>query len=187
MPLHYVDPHKKHGRWYTALESYGRSRLGQFGAHHLFPRIDPWLYRATGGRYPSILGGASTAPLMTTGAKSDQPREHQITYFHDGQDAIAIASNHGGAKHPQWYHNLKAHPECELGDEKFVANEVTDPDDYARLYGIAEGLRRLGRLPPEDRPHRPSYPGLPSHTPLAACTHRWLGAPSPRRDHKGTG
>jgi len=54
------------------------------------------------------------------------------------RDAIAIASNHGGAKHPQWYHNLKAHPECELGDEKFVANEVTDPDDYARLYGLAE-------------------------------------------------
>jgi hypothetical protein len=65
----------------------------------------------TGGRYPSILGGASTAPLMTTGARSGQPREHQITYFHDGQDAIAIASNFGGAKHPQWYYNLKAHPE----------------------------------------------------------------------------
>ncbi len=62
MPLHYVDPNKKHGRWYTALESFGRSRPGQFLAHHLFPRIDPWLYRATGGRYPSILGGVVYSP-----------------------------------------------------------------------------------------------------------------------------
>ena len=138
MPLHYTDPRKKHSRWYTALENFGRSRPGQFLAHHVTPRIDPWLYRATGGRYPWILGGVSTAPLMTTGAKSGQPREHQITYFHDGPDPIVTASNYGGPKHPQWYYNLKAHPECELGDEKFLATEVTDPDEHARLYGLAE-------------------------------------------------
>ena len=138
MPLHYVDPHKKHSRRYRAVESLGRSRPGQFLAHHVLRRIDPWLYRATGGRYPSILGGPSTAPLMTTGAKSGQPREHQITYFHDGPNPIVTASNYGGSTHPQWYYNLKAHPECELGGEKFVASEVTDSDEYARLYGLAQ-------------------------------------------------
>jgi deazaflavin-dependent oxidoreductase (nitroreductase family) len=138
MPLHYVDPHKKQGRMYKAWESWGRSRPGQWSARHVARRIDPWLYRVTGGRYPSVLGGVSTAPLMTTGAKSGQPREVQLTYFHDGSDPILIASNHGGPKHPQWYYNLKAHPECELGDEQFLATEVTDPDDYARLYGLAE-------------------------------------------------
>jgi deazaflavin-dependent oxidoreductase (nitroreductase family) len=138
MPLHYADPHKKHGRFHMLQETLSRSRPGQFFAHHLWPRIDPWLYRATGGRYPSILGGVSTAPLMTTGARTGQPREHQITYFHDGPDPIVTASNYGGPKHPQWYYNLKAHPECELGDEKFLAIEVTDRDEYARLYGLAE-------------------------------------------------
>jgi deazaflavin-dependent oxidoreductase (nitroreductase family) len=137
MPLHYVDPNKKHGRWYTAIESFARSRSAQFLAHHFWARIDPWLYRATGGRYPSVLGGVSTAPLMTTGAKSGEPREHQITYFHDGNDAIAVASNYGGPKHPHWYYNLKAHPECELGDEKFLATEVIEPDDYKYLYELA--------------------------------------------------
>jgi deazaflavin-dependent oxidoreductase (nitroreductase family) len=48
------------------------------------------------------------------------------------------ASNYGGPKHPQWYYNLKANPECELGDEKFLAKEITDPDEYARVYGLAE-------------------------------------------------
>jgi len=138
MPLHYVDPNKERGRWYTVLESFGRSRIGQFVSRHLLFRIDPWLYRATGGRYPRILGSMAGAPLMTTGAKSGQPREVQVTYFHDGTDPILIASYGGGPKNPQWYFNLKAHPECQLGDEKFVATEVTDPDEYARLYGLAE-------------------------------------------------
>ena len=138
MPLRYVDPQKKHGRWYTAVESFIRSRSGEFSTRHLFSHVDPWLYRATGGRYPAFLGVLATAPLMTTGAKSGQPREHQVNYFHDGTDAIVIASNYGGPMHPGWYFNLKAHSECELGGEKFLAGEVTDPDDYARLYGLAE-------------------------------------------------
>jgi deazaflavin-dependent oxidoreductase (nitroreductase family) len=138
MPLHYVDPNKKRGRWYTVLESFGRSRIGQFVSRHLLFRIDPWLYRATGGRYPWILGGAATAPLTSTGAKTGQPREHQLTYFHDGPDPILIASNSGGPKHPQWYYNLKAHPECQFGDERFVATEVTDPNENVRLYSLAE-------------------------------------------------
>jgi deazaflavin-dependent oxidoreductase (nitroreductase family) len=138
MPLRYVDPLKKRSRWYTAFESFIRSRSGELSVRHLFSHVDPWLYRATGGRYPAFLGALSTAPLMTTGAKSGQPREHQVNYFHDGADAIVIASNYGGSKHPGWYFNLKAHPECELGGEKFLASEVTDPDDYARLYGLAE-------------------------------------------------
>jgi deazaflavin-dependent oxidoreductase (nitroreductase family) len=138
MPLHHVDPNEKRSRWYIATNNFGRSRPGMFLAHHFWPRVDPWLYRVTGGRYPWILGGAATAPLMTTGAKSGQPREVQVTYFHDGPDAILTASYGGGPKNPQWYHNLKAHPECQLGDESFLATEVTDPDEYARLYALAE-------------------------------------------------
>lgn len=138
MPLHDVDPHQRHIRLYKALEGFGRSRSGQYFARHVLFRIDPWLYRAIGGRYPWIVGGTATAPLISTGAKSGQPREHQLTYFHDGADPILIASNAGGPKNPQWFHNLKAHPECGFGDESFVATEVTDPDEYARLYALAE-------------------------------------------------
>jgi deazaflavin-dependent oxidoreductase (nitroreductase family) len=76
--------------------------------------------------------------MVSKGAQSGQRREHQLTYFHDGRDPILIASNYGGPRHPQWYHNLKAHPECELGGGRFVASEVTDPDEYARLFGLAE-------------------------------------------------
>jgi deazaflavin-dependent oxidoreductase (nitroreductase family) len=138
MPLHYVDPHKKHSGVYRALESFGRSSPGKFFARHVLFRVDPWLYRKTGGRYPRIFGSAATAPLTSTGAKSGLPREHQLTYFHDGPDPILIASNSAESKHPQWYYNLKANPQCSFGDERFVATEVTDPSEYRRLYDLAE-------------------------------------------------
>jgi deazaflavin-dependent oxidoreductase (nitroreductase family) len=84
------------------------------------------------------MGPIINAPLTTTGAKSGKRREVQLTYFHDGDDVILVASNFGGDKHPQWYHNLRANPDCEFGLEPFTAVEVTDPDDYARLFALAE-------------------------------------------------
>lgn len=136
MPLRYVDPHRPRGDKYHASVRFGRSRIGQFVARHIARRTDPYLFRLTGGRIN--MGPIINAPLVSTGAKSGQRRQVQLTYFHDGQDVILIASNFGGAKHPQWYYNLKANPECEFGMEPFTASEVTDPDEYERLCGLAE-------------------------------------------------
>jgi len=136
MALRYVDPYRKRGRVYKANARFGRSRAGQFLARHLAPRVDPWLHRISGGR--ANMGLIINAPLTTTGAKSGQPRVTQLTYFHDGSDPIVMASNYGGQKHPQWYYNLRAHPECDFGGESFVGSEVTDPDEYARLWALAK-------------------------------------------------
>jgi deazaflavin-dependent oxidoreductase (nitroreductase family) len=136
MPLRYVDPHKKRGALYRANVRFGRSRVGQFIARHVARYTDPHLFRLTGGRLN--MGAIINAPLVTVGAKSGETREVQLTYFHDGRDVILVASNYGQAKHPQWYYNLKAHPECEFGEEPFTAQQVTDPDEYARLYELAE-------------------------------------------------
>ena len=115
---------------------FGRSAVGQFIARHIARRTDPYLFRLTGGRVN--MGAIINAPLISIGAKSGQQRQVQLTYFHDGPDVILIASNYGGAKHPQWSYNLKAHPDCEFGGERFSASQVTDSDEYARLYGLAE-------------------------------------------------
>ncbi len=138
MPLRYVDPNKKRGRLYKANVRFGRSAAGQFIARHIARRTDPYLFRLTGGRVN--MGAIINAPLISTGAKSGQPRQVQLTYFHDGPDVILIASNYGGPKHPQWSYNLKAHPACEFGGERFSASQVTDSDEYARLYKLAEHI-----------------------------------------------
>jgi deazaflavin-dependent oxidoreductase (nitroreductase family) len=138
VPLRYVDPHKKRGRVYRASVRFGRSRAGQFMARHIASHTDPYLFRLTGGRVN--MGAIINAPLVTTGAKSGQRREVQLTYFHDGPDVILLASNYGGAKHPQWYYNLKANPDCEFGAQSFTATQVTDSDEYTRLFALAEGV-----------------------------------------------
>lgn len=140
MELRHIDPTKTHGPARKAYTRFVRSRTGQAFVRHVAARTDPWLNRATRGRLNWGVAMIPTATLKTTGAKSGQPREAQIVYFHDGRDAIAIALNYGGSTHPQWYRNLVAHPECELGGEAFLAAEVTDPDEHACLYALAEQL-----------------------------------------------
>lgn len=135
VPLRYVDPHKKRGLIYKANVRFGRTRAGLFLGRHLSPRMDPWVSRLTDGRG---FGMIANAPLVATGAKSGQPRQVQVTYFHDGPDPILIASNYGGPKHPQWSYNLKANPECILGGEPFAATEVTDAAEYTRLFALAD-------------------------------------------------
>ena len=134
MPLRHVDPNKKRGPIYKANVRFGRTRAGRFLGRHLSPRVDPWVSRLTDGRG---FGPIVNAPLITTGAKSSQPRQVQLSYFHDGRDPILIASNRAEPKHPQWYFNLKAHAECQFGGECFVATEVTDPAEYTRLFALA--------------------------------------------------
>jgi hypothetical protein len=36
------------------------------------------------------------------------------------------------------YYNLKAYPECQLGDQRLVTSEVTDSIEYLRRYTLAE-------------------------------------------------
>ena len=44
-----------------------------------------------------------------------------MMYIPDGDRLIIIASNAGATKHPDWYHNLVAHPEVtvEFGTETY--------------------------------------------------------------------
>ena len=97
--------------------------------------------RAHGGRPSEASGWAAGKPfviLTTKGAKSGQQRLAITTYHKDGNRWVIAASKGGADEHPQWYYNLKANPQCEFGDEPFIATEVTDPDEYTRLYGLAE-------------------------------------------------
>lgn len=151
MPLRYVDPNRNRGRMYRAEVRLGRSRVGQFLARRVAPRIDPWLYRATGGRYPASLPVVTSAPLMTTGAQTGRPREVQVAYFHDGPDPILVASNYGGPKHPNWYYNLKAQPECQLGDERpFSDRGHRSRRVCATVRTRRASLRGVQRLPRQD-------------------------------------
>jgi deazaflavin-dependent oxidoreductase (nitroreductase family) len=77
-------------------------------------RLDQLISKATGGRrsFAAIATGIPTVILTTTGAKSGQPRTVAVYGIPHPDGLALIASNWGGAKHPAWYHNLKANPEA---------------------------------------------------------------------------
>ena len=78
-------------------------------------------FRAQGG---TVMGRRWPVLLLTTiGAKSGQPHVTPLNYTTDGERLVVIASKGGAPTHPDWYHNLLAHPEVtiELGEETFRA------------------------------------------------------------------
>lgn len=130
-------------RWYARVL---RTKPGRWAAINVAPKVDPALLRATGGRLASGVV-LPTALLTTVGAKSGQPRVNPVLYFHDGDDAIVIASSYGRDKHPAWFHNLRAHPRVRLSTTgegpELVASEVTDPAERERLWELADRVYPL--------------------------------------------
>ncbi|MFD4179943.1 nitroreductase family deazaflavin-dependent oxidoreductase [Rhodococcus sp. NPDC058514] len=139
MPLRPVDPAAEHGRRYHRVERFARSRAGIWYARHIASRVDPWLHRFTRG-WLNRPWTIPSAPLETIGARTGSVRVVQICYFHDSSGVVVVASNFGDSAHPGWYHNLLAHPQCRLGGERFIASEVSDPDEYERLFSLAVRL-----------------------------------------------
>ena len=75
-------------------------------------------FRENGGK---VKGWAPLILLTTKGAKTGQPRIIPLMYVPYGNQILAIASKGGSINHPEWYHNVLAHPDVtvEVGDEKF--------------------------------------------------------------------
>ena len=86
------------------------------------------------------LGGPGILPtllLTTRGRKSGEPRPLPLIYGTVGESYVVIASKGGMPKHPLWYRNLEAHPECEVQvGEKHVAarSRVAEGEERERLW-----------------------------------------------------
>jgi len=91
-------------------------------------------FRANGGRVGGMWEGTTLILLHHIGARSGIERVTPVACSQRGQDRFAIwAANGGSPTHPNWYYNLKTHPQItiELGTETFpvLAQEL---DDSAR-------------------------------------------------------
>ncbi|MEU9736454.1 nitroreductase/quinone reductase family protein [Streptomyces sp. NPDC048002] len=116
-------------------------------------------FRANGGQVGGVFKGADLALLTTTGAKSGKDTTTPITYFRDGERILLIASNFGRAKHPAWFHNVRANPlaTLEIGTETLTARAtITEGDERHRLFtqvvaqqpGYAEYQKHIDRVIP---------------------------------------
>lgn len=76
-------------------------------------------FRANGGRVGGPFEGGTLLLLHTTGARTGEERINPVAYQKvDGGYAV-FASKAGAPTHPDWYHNLIAHPqvEAEIGTQ----------------------------------------------------------------------
>ena len=96
-------------------------------------------FRANEGRVGGRFEGNPLLLLHHTGAKSGKSRINPLAYLSDGGRYVVFASKGGAPTHPDWYHNLKAHPNTtiEVGTDTVdvVASEATD-DERERIFRI---------------------------------------------------
>jgi F420H(2)-dependent quinone reductase len=141
--------------WQRLWTPFLASAAGRASIRYLAQPLDRVLLPLSKGRltfsrlfYPTLL-------LSTTGAKSGLPRDTPLIFFRDGARIVLVASNYGGARHPAWYHNLRANPRARVtldgATTPYLAREATGAEHdelwrkaVAFYGGYASYQRRAG-------------------------------------------
>jgi deazaflavin-dependent oxidoreductase (nitroreductase family) len=71
-------------------------------------------YERSGGKEANTLRdtGLPVVIITTRGHKSGKVRKFALMRVEHGGDYALVASKGGAPQHPQWYYNLKAHPDA---------------------------------------------------------------------------
>jgi deazaflavin-dependent oxidoreductase (nitroreductase family) len=116
-------------------------------------------FHANEGRVGGPFEGLTLLLLHHTGAKSGQSRINPLAYQSDAGRYVIFASKAGAPSNPDWYYNLKAHPDVkiEVGTDTLdaVAEELTG-EERDRIYRtqaervpqFAEYEQKAGRVIP---------------------------------------
>jgi deazaflavin-dependent oxidoreductase (nitroreductase family) len=95
------------------------------------------LFRVSGRRVGTHVGGVTVLFLHHYGAKSGIERISPLLYIEDGKNLAIVASKGGHARHPAWFHNLKAQPDVRVemrGEVRNVRARVATGDERGRLW-----------------------------------------------------
>ncbi|MFF2536385.1 nitroreductase/quinone reductase family protein [Streptomyces cyaneofuscatus] len=146
-------------------------------------------FRANAGRVGGPFAGSDLLLLTTTGARTGRPHTTPLGHVRDGERVLVVGSNLGAPHHPDWYHNLLAHPavQVELGDQEFEtiavpAEGATRDELFARVVaeapGYAEYQAATDRVLPVVVLHLPDpqepAPAITSLVGKLTEVHTWL-------------
>jgi deazaflavin-dependent oxidoreductase (nitroreductase family) len=130
------------------INNFSVTPVGRWIAKTFASKVDPFLYKVSGGRFTST--GPLTIPqltLTTIGRKSGKERTVQLGYSEDGDDVLIVASNFGGTNHPAWSYNLDANASAKilLGAEtrEVVATRLTDSEKAILWPKIADTIPQM--------------------------------------------
>ena len=94
-------------------------------------------FHANEGRVGGNFAGAPLLLLHHTGARSGKSYINPLVYLDDGERYVIFASKAGAPTNPDWYHNLKAHPQVkiEVGTETIdVLVSEAEGEERERLF-----------------------------------------------------
>ena len=94
-------------------------------------------FHANGGKVGGPFEGIPLLLLTTTGAKSGKQRINPVAFTTDDERLVIVASKNGAPTHPDWYHNIVAHPDVtvEVGTDTFAARTtVVDGAERDKLF-----------------------------------------------------
>jgi F420H(2)-dependent quinone reductase len=77
----------------------------------LFTGLHVFLYRLTGGKFGSEMGGFKVLVLTTKGRRSGKILSAPLGYFERDNGYFIVASNNGQPTNPSWYYNIKGNPD----------------------------------------------------------------------------
>ena len=107
-------------------------------------------FRANQGVVGGMFDDTTLLLLHHVGAKSGKDRINPLAYDRDGDRYVIFASKAGAPTNPDWYHNLRAHPN--------VTIEVgTDTIDVVAAEASGEERDRLFRAQVERSPNFADY------------------------------
>lgn len=99
-----------------AVNAFSATRPGSWLVGHVAARVDPTLFRWSGGRV--TVTGVPTLPMLvltTTGRRSGLPRSVQLAHLAEpGGTWLVVASAMGQDRHPDWLLNLRADPRARV-------------------------------------------------------------------------
>jgi deazaflavin-dependent oxidoreductase (nitroreductase family) len=105
-------------------------------------------FHANEGRVGGMFEGMPLLLLHHTGAKSGESRTNPLAYQGDDGRYVIFASKGGAPSNPDWYYNLKAHPNVtiEVGTRtiEVVANEATGEERERLFRTQAERVPQFG-------------------------------------------
>ncbi len=100
-------------------------------------------FRKNHGKVGGHFEGAPLLLINHTGRKTRKVRINPVMYLKDGHRYLVFGSKGGADTHPDWYRNLKAHPDVqiEVGDEKIdVRAEELKGAERDRVYAKQASL-----------------------------------------------
>ncbi len=71
-------------------------------------------FRKNRGKVGGQFEGAPVLLINHKGAHSGKPRTNPVMYLRDGNRYLVFASKGGAPSNPDWYYNLKKHPEVKI-------------------------------------------------------------------------